>query len=571
MDNQKNLLIAVVLSVVILVGFDFFFKPEKKQFQENSVEQTQMNQRVDSGEDDNLPSINSQIENKANKDDKLVEERITFNSKRLSGTINLIGATMDDLSLKDYFETINKENKIKILNPVSSVSPYFLRIGWASPDKSIKLPNKDSKWKSLKKSYSENEKIELEWNNGEGLTFFRTIEFDENFLISVVDKVQNKSPKTIKLTNFSYLRRLNYRPANKFFILHEGPLGVFNDTLKEVSYDEIEENNEIIETTKNGWIGYTDHYWQVTIFPETNETFKARFKNLKNRNNSVQIDFINENIKTLKSGESLKTKSYIFAGAKEVPLIDQYIKKIGINKLDLSVDFGWFYFLTKPLFYALHFLSSLVGNFGVGIIILTICIRIVLFPLANKSFKSMNSMRMITPEIQRIRERYKDDRQRMNQEMFAMYKEKKINPAAGCLPILIQIPIFFALYKVLFVSIEMRHAPFFGWIQDLSAPDPTSLFNLFGLIPWDTPAFLTIGIWPILMGVTMFLQQKINPPPPDPLQAKIFMMLPFIFTFLLATFPSGMVVYWTVNNILSIAQQYILLRKQSKENINQRS
>ena len=571
MDNQKNLLIAVVLSVVILVGFDFFFKPEKKQFQENSVEQTQMNQRVDSGEDDNLPSINSQIENKANKDDKLVEERITFNSKRLSGTINLIGATMDDLSLKDYFETINKENKIKILNPVSSLSPYFLRIGWASPDKSIKLPNKDSKWKSLKKSYSENEKIELEWNNGEGLTFFRTIEFDENFLISVVDKVQNKSPKTIKLTNFSYLRRLNYRPANKFFILHEGPLGVFNDTLKEVSYDEIEENNEIIETTKNGWIGYTDHYWQVTIFPETNETFKARFKNLKNRNNSVQIDFINENIKTLRSGESLKTKSYIFAGAKEVPLIDQYIKKIGINKLDLSVDFGWFYFLTKPLFYALHFLSSLVGNFGVGIIILTICIRIVLFPLANKSFKSMNSMRMITPEIQRIRERYKDDRQRMNQEMFAMYKEKKINPAAGCLPILIQIPIFFALYKVLFVSIEMRHAPFFGWIQDLSAPDPTSLFNLFGLIPWDTPAFLTIGIWPILMGVTMFLQQKINPPPPDPLQAKIFMMLPFIFTFLLATFPSGMVVYWTVNNILSIAQQYILLRKQSKENINQRS
>ena len=571
MDNQKNLLIAVVLSVVILVGFDFFFKPEKKQFQENSVEQTQMNQTVDSGEDDNLPSINSQIEYKANKDDQLVEERITFNSKRLSGTINLIGATMDDLSLKDYFETINKENKIKILNPISSVSPYFLRIGWASPDKSIKLPNKDSKWKSLKKSYSENEKIELEWNNGEGLTFFRTIEFDENFLISVIDKVQNKSPKTIKLTNFSYLRRLNYRPANKFFILHEGPLGVFNDTLKEVSYDEIEENNEIIETTKNGWIGYTDHYWQVTIFPETNETFKARFKNLKNRNNSVQIDFINENIKTLRSGESLETRSYIFAGAKEVPLIDQYIKKIGINKLDLSVDFGWFYFLTKPLFYALHFLSSLVGNFGVGIIILTICIRIVLFPLANKSFKSMNSMRMITPEIQRIRERYKDDRQRMNQEMFAMYKEKKINPAAGCLPILIQIPIFFALYKVLFVSIEMRHAPFFGWIQDLSAPDPTSLFNLFGLIPWDTPAFLTIGIWPILMGVTMFLQQKINPPPPDPLQAKIFMMLPFIFTFLLATFPSGMVVYWTVNNILSIAQQYILLRKQSKENINQRS
>jgi len=566
MDNQKNLLIAVVLSVVILVGFDFFFKPEKKKLQDSGIQQNQVNQTIDSEKDENIPSINSQIENtQVNKKNKILEERITFQSKRLSGTINLVGATMDDLSLKDYFETINKEKRINILNPVNSISPYFLRIGWASPDKSVKLPNKDSKWKSAKKSYNENEKIQLEWNNTEGLTFYRTIEFDENFMISVVDKVQNESTKTIKLTNFSYLRRLNYRPENKFFILHEGPLGVFNDTLKEVSYDEIEENNEIIETTKNGWIGYTDHYWQVTIFPETNENFKARFKNLKNRNNSIQIDFINENIKTLKSGESLKTKSYIFAGAKEVPLIDQYMKKIGINKLDLSVDFGWFYFLTKPLFYALHFLSSLVGNFGVGIIILTACIRIVLFPLANKSFKSMNSMRMITPEIQKIRERYKDDRQRMNQEMFAMYKEKKINPAAGCLPILIQIPIFFALYKVLFVSIEMRHAPFFGWIQDLSAPDPTSLFNLFGLIPWDTPAFLTIGIWPILMGVTMFLQQKINPPPPDPIQAKIFMMLPLIFTFLLATFPSGMVVYWTINNILSIAQQYILLRKQSKK------
>ena len=571
MDNQKNLLIAVVLSVVILVGFDFFFKPEKKQLQESSVEQNQIDQNVDSDKDENIPSINSQIENVQVDKNKILEERISFNSKRLSGTINLIGATLDDLSLKDYFESISKEKKINILNPVSSVSPYFLRIGWASPDKSVKLPNKNSKWKSVKKNYNENEKIQLEWNNNEGLTFYRTIEFDENFMISVIDKVQNKSPKTIKLTNFSYLRRLNYRPENKFFILHEGPLGVFNDTLKEVSYDEIEENNEIIETTKNGWIGYTDHYWQVTIFPETNETFKARFKNLKDRKNSIQIDFINENIKTLKSGDSLKTKSYIFAGAKEVPLIDQYMKKIGINKLDLSVDFGWFYFLTKPLFYALHFLSSLVGNFGVGIIILTICIRIVLFPLANKSFKSMNSMRMITPEIQRIRERYKDDRQRMNQEMFAMYKEKKINPAAGCLPILIQIPIFFALYKVLFVSIEMRHAPFFGWIKDLSAPDPTSLFNLFGLVPWDTPAFLTIGIWPILMGITMFLQQKINPPPPDPIQAKIFMMLPFIFTFLLATFPSGMVVYWTINNILSIAQQYILLRKQTKMNINSRS
>ena len=372
--------------------------------------------------------------------------------------------------------------------------------------------------------------------------------------------------RTVEITNFSYLRRKNYRPANKFFILHEGPLGVFNDTLKEVTYDEIEEENEIVEVTKNGWIGFTDHYWQVAIFPENDKPFKARFKNLENNPNSVQIDFINESIQSLPNDGRMKIKSYVFAGAKEVPLIDKYIQELKINKLDLSVDFGWFYFLTKPLFYALHFLSGLSGNFGIGIIILTICIRVLLFPLANKSFKSMNAMRILTPEIQRLRERYKDDKAKMNQEMFAMYKEKKINPASGCLPILIQIPIFFALYKVVFVSIEMRHAPFFGWIKDLSAPDPTSLFNLFGLIPWDPPMFLTIGIWPILMGLTMYLQQKINPPPPDPIQAKIFMMLPFIFTFLLATFPSGMVVYWTINNILSIAQQYFLLKKQKADN-----
>ncbi len=562
MDNQKNLLVAVVLSIIILVGFDFFFSPNKVEQKAITENQGSEIDKPVTSNDENIPFVNPQTENS-----KIIkDERIKFKSKRLTGSINLFGATLDDLSLNDYFSTINKEKNIKILNRETSLSPYFLRMGWASPEKSLDLPNKDTLWVSSKKNYNENEKVKLEWDNKKGLKFFRTIEIDENFLISVTDEVANQSSRDIKLTNFSYLRRLNYRPENKFFILHEGPLGVFNETLKEVSYDEIEENGEIIEITKNGWIGFTDHYWQVTIFPETNETFKARFKNLKSQNNSLQIDFINENIKTIKVGERLKTKSYIFAGAKEVPLIDEYIKKIGINKLDLSVDFGWFYFLTKPLFYALHFLSTMVGNFGVGIIILTICIRIILFPLANKSFKSMNSMRMITPEIQRLRERYKDDRQKMNQEMFALYKEKKINPAAGCLPILIQIPIFFALYKVLFVSIEMRHAPFFGWIKDLSAPDPTSLFNLFGLIPWETPGFLTIGIWPLLMGITMYLQQKINPPPPDPIQAKIFMMLPFIFTFLLATFPSGMVVYWTVNNILSIGQQYILLKRQSKQN-----
>ena len=559
MDNQKNLLLAVVFSLVILIGFDFFFAPKKSE-----INKVQVNENISEETlDKNTPSIDSSLVKKSNKI-KSSEKRIKFKANRIEGSINLFGATIDDIILSDYFQTIEKKKKIQVLQQENSNSPYFLRMGWASTDKSIELPDKNSLWKANKENFN-NEKIKLEWSNNKGLKIIREISFDDNFMITITDEVINGTSDKINLTNFSYLRRKNYEPENKFFILHEGPLGVFNDTLKEVSYDELHENKEIVESTKNGWIGYTDHYWQVAIFPDTNESFKARFKTLNDRRNSIQIDFINDNVKSVEPNSNLVTKSYVFAGAKEVPLIDNYIKELNVNKLDLSVDFGWFYFLTKPLFYALNFLSTKFENFGIGIIILTIFIRIILFPLANKSFKSMNSMRILTPEIQRVRERYKDDRQKMNQEMFALYREKKINPAAGCLPILIQIPIFFALYKVLFVSIEMRHAPFFGWIKDLSAPDPTSLFNLFGLIPWDPPLFLTIGIWPLLMGLTMYLQQKINPPPPDPIQAKIFMMLPFIFTFLLATFPSGMVVYWTVNNVLSIGQQYILLKKQKKE------
>ena len=566
MDNQKNLLLAVVFSIAVLFGFDFFFGPNREVPLENiNDNQGAINSEssdIITSTDSETPSIKStpSLSEKQKSDYK--EKRVSFKAKRIEGSINLYGATIDEVILSDYFETIKKEKKIRLLQKENSKSPYFLRMGWASTDKKLSLPEKESLWIAKPKT-NKNDPQEIEWISDQGLKINRKISFDENFMITIEDVVSNQTGRTIQLTNYSYINRKNHRPENKFFILHEGPLGVFDDTLNEFSYEDFEEK-AIIKSSKNGWIGYTDHYWQVAIFPDTEEPFTAEIKNIRNSLNSIQINFLNDNLKTVKSGETLSVKSYVFAGAKEVPLIDSYIKTLKVNKLDLSVDFGWFYFLTKPLFYALNFLSVLFSNFGVGIIILTIFIRILLFPLANKSFKSMNSMRILTPEIKKIRERYKDDRNRMNQEMFALYKEKKINPAAGCLPILIQIPIFFALYKVLFVSIEMRHAPFFGWIKDLSAPDPTSIFNLFGLIPWDPPMFLTIGIWPLLMGLTMYLQQKINPPPPDPIQAKVFMMLPFIFTFLLATFPSGMVVYWTINNILSIGQQYILLKKQKK-------
>ena len=563
MDNQKNLLLAVVFSIAVLFGFDVFFGPNKTVQKDNIIANSESLKNDESSSiDTEAPSIKASPSLSLKQNNNYNEKRINFKANRIEGSINLFGATIDEIILSDYFETIKKEKKIKLLQKENSNSPYFLRMGWASTDKKLMLPDKDSLWKS-KTKINNNDPLEIEWASNQGLKINRKISFDENFMITIEDIVLNQTGNNVELTNYSYIRRKNHRPENKFFILHEGPLGVFKDTLKEFSYEDFEEQS-IVESSTNGWVGYTDHYWQVAIFPDPEDPFKAEVRNIKNSVNSIQIDFINDNLKTVKPGETLTVKSYVFAGAKEVPLIDNYIKTLKVNKLDLSVDFGWFYFLTKPLFYALNYLSVLFTNFGVGIIILTIFIRIILFPLANKSFKSMNSMRILTPEIQRIRERYKDDRNKMNQEMFALYREKKINPAAGCLPILIQIPIFFALYKVLFVSIEMRHAPFFGWIKDLSAPDPTSLFNLFGLIPWDPPMFLTIGIWPLLMGLTMYLQQKINPPPPDPIQAKVFMMLPFIFTFLLATFPSGMVVYWTVNNILSIGQQYILLKKQKK-------
>ncbi|MDC3176490.1 membrane protein insertase YidC [Alphaproteobacteria bacterium] len=555
MDNQKNLILAVTFSILVLIVFDFFVN---KPIREQAMTDTLNTENIDEGLDPKISNPQFSIE----KNENVKENRVSFDLKRIQGSINLYGATFDDIILKDYRMKVEKNSEpVRVLFKENSEAPFLVRNGWASTTK-IDLPNKNTLWKIKEVESANKGLIELFWKNNQEITFQRKIVFDENYLIKITDSVTNLSEDIVNLSNYSYIQRKNHRPENKFFILHEGPIGVFNQELRELSYDEIEEKKVITENASTGWIGITDHYWQVSIFPEAGNKFESNFKNIKNQKNSIQVDFINKEIFSLKPSETISTNSFIFVGAKEVPLIDSYMKKYNIQNFDLSVDFGWFYFLTKPLFYALNYLSLFFGNFGIGIIILTLFVRVLLFPLANKSFKSMNAMKLLTPEIQRLKERFKDDKTKMNQEMFNLYKQKKINPAAGCLPILLQIPIFFALYKVLFVSIEMRHAPFFGWIKDLSAPDPTSIFNVFGLIPWDPPGFLIIGIWPILMGLTMYLQQKLNPPPPDPIQAKIFMMLPFIFTFLLATFPAGMVIYWTFNNILSIAQQSLILRKQ---------
>ena len=371
MNNQKNLFLAVLLSIIVLVGFDFFFVPKTSHLDQPTTKNVT---ELHSSEVDE-PSVTGIKTTK--KDLEIDEKRISFNMDRVAGSLNLFGSTLDDLILKDYFEKVNKQGEnIKILKKENSETPYFLRIGWASPDKSLIVPDKNSLWNSDKKKYGSNNQIILKWNNKKGLFFVRKISFDQNFMISVEDSVINKSSKSVELTNFSYIQRKNYRPENKFFILHEGPLGVFNDTLKEISYEDIEESGEIVELSSDGWIGFTDHYWQVAIFPDKSQPFKARFKKIKDSSNSIQIDYIQEKINLLAPNKTLTSKSFIFAGAKEVPLIDSYIESLGVNKFDLSVDFGWFYFLTKPLFYALHFLSSLVGNFGIGIVILTICVRI---------------------------------------------------------------------------------------------------------------------------------------------------------------------------------------------------
>ena len=401
----------------------------------------------------------------------------------------------------------------------------------------------------------------LTWDNGAGLVFKRTIAVDANYMFTITQEIINKSPKAETFASYGLISRWGTPETTDFYILHEGLLGVFDDTLDEIDYDDIQSDKVVQKKSTGGWIGITDKYWLAALVPNQKDPINARFLyNKINKSDTYQVDFVGP-AQTVAPGARIQTESQLFAGAKQVRLLDAYEQQFGVKRFDLAIDFGWFYFLTKPIFYALLWLSDRVINLGLAILILTIGIKIAFFPLANKSYVSMSKMKKLQPKMVQIRERVGDDKMRMQQEMMELYKKEKVNPASGCLPILVQIPVFFALYKVLFVTIEMRHAPFYGWIDDLSAKDPTNLFTLFGLIPWAPPDFLSIGIWPIIMGVTMFLQQKLNPQPADPVQAKIFMFLPLFFTFLLSTFPAGLVIYWAWNNLLSILQQWVIMRR----------
>ena len=559
MDN-RNVFVAIALSMSVLLFWGAFFETPK-----NNIE-NKTNKQIEKKDDSIQPSANQAPEiNQLNIEKKITRtesikksDRIKIENNNIIGSISLEGGLIDDISFKNHKQKVDGDKNIEFLNPAQTENGFYVESGWASIGNEVKVPTKNSKWQvEGNKILTNTSPVTLKWNNQEGVIFKKKIELDDKYLFKITQKIENNSPKNIELYPYAQITR-NKIPDDiqNFYISHEGYIGVFDDELKEDDYDDIEDN-KIVRETNEGWLGITDKYWMTVLVPEKGKNFKSTFQ----YNNSFKANYIiNEPVK-VNASTSGSNNLRLFVAAKEVETIDTYAENQNISKLDLVIDWGWFYFFTKPLFFVIDYLFKLSGNFGTAIVLITIAIRLIFFPLANFSFRSMAKMKAVQPEMMRLKELHKDDKVKLQQEMMALYRKEKINPASGCLPVLIQIPFFFAIYKMLFISLEMRHQPFFGWIKDLSAADPTSIFNLFGLIPWDPPSFMIIGIWPILMGASMWVQQKLNPAPTDPIQAKIFAFFPLFLTIILASFPSGLVVYWTVNNILTIAQQYVIVKK----------
>ena len=585
--DQKNLVVAIVLSIVIVLGFEFFWNQPRAQRERAaeaerraSAEQaappaapgipgaTVLTPGLQPGAPPAPGNLAASLAAQANPDRATIlarDARVTIETPVVSGSIALRGGRIDDLKLTKYRQSVEKDSPpVVLLSPLGATNPYFAEFGWVSASGALALPDADTVWTADRTVLSPGNPVTLAWDNGQGLRFERKISLDDDYFFRVEQRATNTGTAPVALHGYSLASRVGTPTLGGYYILHEGPIGVFNDTLKEPSYQDLREKKQMPFATRGGWIGVVDKYWLVALVPEQNVEIGARFAHaLVGGMDRYQIDYLTPP-QTLAPGQTATHSTRLFAGAKEVRLLDQYGDRYAIPLFDRAIDFGWFYWLTKPMFIALEWIYAAVGNFGVAIILFTIAIKILFFPLANKSYKAMAKMKLLQPEMEKLKEKYGEDRQRMSQEMMQLYKRSGANPLAGCLPILIQIPVFFALYKVLFVTIEMRHAPFFGWIQDLSAHDPTSLFNLFGLIPWDVPHILEIGVWPLIMGATMFIQQKLNPQPVDPIQAKMFLALPFVFTIMLASFPAGLVIYWAVNNTLSIAQQWVIMRSIEK-------
>ncbi len=593
MIEQKNVMVAIVISIVILFGWQYFIEGPRIDKQQAALEQQRLEEEArqqaaggspaapgaadiaqpsavggaSSGLGPNLDAagLSAGTTSAETREVAIAKTpRVRIRSDRIDGSIALVGGRIDDIVLRDYREELDPESdNIILLHPTQVERPYYAEFGWIGKD--VKLPGAETLWKANGAVLTPGKPVTLSWDNGEGLIFEQTYALDENYMISLTQRVKNQTGSTLTLTPYGLLSRTGTPKILGFYILHEGLIGVLNEVLEEVDYEDVREGEKYEYTTKGGWLGITDKYWLAALIPDQTETFKTRFVAGKRGNLDLyQSDYLAQP-RSVPAGGAATYRTHLFAGAKKVGLLDSYQEELGIPLFDKAVDFGWFYFLTKPIFYALEWLYDFLGNFGLAILALTVGIKLVFFPLANKSYKSMSKMKLLQPKMVELREKYGEDKQRLNQEMMALYKKEGANPAAGCLPIVVQIPVFFALYKVLFVNIEMRQAPFYGWIHDLSAPDPLGVLTAFGLIQWDVPASLAvanIGIWPLIMGITMFLQQKLNPAPTDPIQAKVFMFMPIIFTFLLARFPAGLVIYWAWNNVLSISQQWVIMRRQ---------
>ena len=552
--DSKNVIAAISLSAAVIIIYGLFFAPpppdpkkinnEKNNIVESTSEAPSLDQNVEVSK----ISRNEAIEN---------EDRVKFENSTIIGSISLVGASIDDLTFKKYTNTLNGDDNVILLNPKKVEDGYYIETGWATANKNINLPNSKTIWTiEGNNKLTPNSPIKLSWTNDQNIKFIKDISIDDQYLFKVNQTIINNSEKTYNFYPYGQIIRNLAPEIIDFFILHEGLIGVFDDQLVEEDYDDIEEKKFSINADK-GWLGITDKYWITSLIPQENRKFRTDF----DYKNKFRANFIETSATEIGANETKSNEIKIIIAAKEVDIIDGYAENLNISKYDLAIDWGWFYFLVKPLFFLIDYFFKLTGNFGIAIILITICIRIVFFPLANYSFKSMAKMKVLQPEMTRLKELHKEDKMKLQQEMMALYKKEKVNPVSGCLPIFIQIPFFFAIYKVLFVTLEMRHQPFYGWIKDLSERDPTSIFNLFGLIPWDPPSFLLIGVWPCLMGLSMYLQQKLNPTPPDPIQAKIFAFFPLFLTVILAPFPSGLVIYWTINNILTMAQQYVIIKR----------
>lgn len=596
-DNSQNVLIALVLSMLVLFAWQYFYAgPKMDAEKERIAHQTPAQKAADgstpqpaASAPQGAPGVSAPGAPatpaaapppvggvKVTRQDALGgTQRVAIETPSIKGSIPLKGARIDDIVLAKYHETVKPNSpNVVLFSPVGAPEPYFAEFGWvAESGANINLPSRDTEWtQEGSGALTPDNPVTLAWNNGGGLIFKRTIAVDANYLFTVSDKVENTTAAEVTLFPYGRIYRFGTPLVQGYYILHEGLIGVAGDQgLKEITYKDVlkKDGSKSFDAVVGGWLGITDKYWASALIPDQKSTYRANFfGNAKATSgatdDSYQTDYLLQAVK-VPAGQSHTVEQRLYAGAKQVRVVEDYQTRHDIKQFDLMIDWGWFYFITKPLFYLIDWLYAMLGNFGLAILATTVLVKAAFFPLANKSYESMAKMKKLQPEMENLRERFKDDKARQQQELMKLYQDQKINPLAGCLPILLQIPVFFALYKVLFVTIDMRHAPFYGWIKDLSAPDPTSLFNLFGLLPYHVPEFLHVGAWAVLMGITMWVQMQLNPKQPDPTQQMIFNWMPVLFTFLLATFPAGLVIYWAWNNVLSITQQWMIMKRQGAE------